>query len=238
MVSAVELRRLDVGIVTLLQVPVARTGRRGRRQLLALCAALAAMSLLLIGCGGQEQLTGSAPAPTSQNPAAAASTSSSSRIDIPKPAALIKSTPTRIEIPSIGVDSTLMGLGLDQTGAMQVPPGGFPAGWYTGAPTPGEDGPAVIAGHVDWDGEPGVFFDLRNVDEGAAISVTRQDGTVAQFEVIRVSAFAKAEFPTELIYGSLDYPGLRLITCGGSYNEGADSYDDNIVAFATLIGSD
>ncbi|WP_207841596.1 class F sortase [Williamsia soli] len=62
------------------------------------------------------------------------------------------------EIPSIGVDSTLMGLELDQTGAMQVPPAGFPAGWYTGAPSPGEDGPAVIAGHVDWDGEPGVFF--------------------------------------------------------------------------------
>jgi sortase (surface protein transpeptidase) len=236
MVSAVELRRLDVGIVTLLQVPVARTGRRGRRQLLAFCAALAAMSLLLIGCGGQEQLAGSAPAPTSENPAAA-SPMSSSQVGTSNPTALIKSTPTRIEIPSIGVDSTLMGLGLDQTGAMQVPPGGFPAGWYTGAPTPGEDGPAVIAGHVDWDGEPGVFFDLRNVKEGAAISVTRQDGTVAKFEVTRVSAFAKAEFPTELIYGSLDYPGLRLITCGGSFDESADSYDDNIVAFATLVGS-
>lgn len=194
------------------------------------------MAVVLTGCGGGDQFSANLPtsALTSQSPAP---TADSVQRVATGPAGLVKSTPTRIEIPSIGVDSKLMGLGLDQTGAMQVPPGGFPAGWYTGAPTPGEDGPAVIAGHVDWDGEPGVFFDLRNVEEGAAISVTRQDGTVAQFEVTRISAFAKAEFPTELIYGSLDYPGLRLITCGGAFDESADSYDDNIVAFATLVGS-
>lgn len=234
--SSTELRRFDVGVVTLLKVPVARTGRRGRRQLLVLCALLATFALVLIGCGGGEQFSGTEPTSALQ-PQGPAATAESSQSTAAAPVGLVKSTPTRIEIPSIGVDSTLMGLGLDQTGAMQVPPGGFPAGWYTGAPTPGEEGPAVIAGHVDWDGEPGVFFDLRNVEEGAEISVTRQDGTVAQFEVTKVSAFAKAEFPTDLIYGTLDYPGLRLITCGGSFNESADSYDDNIVAFATLVGS-
>jgi len=40
----------------------------------------------------------------------------------------------------------------------------FPAGWYTGAPTPGELGPAIITGHVDWGGHPGVFFNLRNLN--------------------------------------------------------------------------
>ena len=54
-----------------------------------------------------------------------------------------------------------MDLGLRADGSMEVPPGGFPAGWYTGGPTPGELGPAIIAGHVDWNG-PGVFYNLHN----------------------------------------------------------------------------
>ena len=90
---------------------------------------------------------------------------------------------------------------------------------------------------VDWDGEPGVFVDLRKVKAGATIAVTRADGTIADFEVTEVTAFPKSEFPTDLVYGTLDYAGLRLITCGGAFDEGADSYDDNIVAFAKLVGS-
>ena len=65
------------------------------------------------------------------------------------PTPMASSTPIRVQIPAIGVDSELMELGLQADGTMEVPPGGFPAGWYTGAPTPGELGPAVIAGHVD-----------------------------------------------------------------------------------------
>ncbi|ORM36109.1 class F sortase [Williamsia sp. 1135] len=152
-------------------------------------------------------------------------------------AGLTKSVPSRIEIPSIGVDSSLMDLGLDAEGALQVPEAGFPAGWYTGAPTPGEKGPSVIAGHVDWAGSPGVFYELRNLKPGAEIAVTRQDGSIAQFEVTDVRAFPKDEFPTDLVYGTLDYAGLRLVTCGGAFDETANSYDDNIVAFAKLVGT-
>ncbi|WP_237340948.1 class F sortase [Williamsia soli] len=152
-------------------------------------------------------------------------------------AGLTKSVPSRIEIPSIDVDSPLMDLGLDADGALQVPKAGFPAGWYTGAPTPGEQGPSVIAGHVDWAGAPGVFYELRNLKPGAEIAVTRQDGSIAKFEVTEVTAFPKDEFPTDLVYGTLDYAGLRLVTCGGAFDENADSYDDNIVAFAKLVGT-
>ncbi len=72
---------------------------------------------------------------------------------------------------------------------------------------------------------------------GDEVTVTTVEGTAVPYVVDEVVDVPKAEFPTELIYGSLDYPGLRLITCGGSFDESADSYDDNIVAFATLVGS-
>ncbi|CAM3200894.1 sortase family protein [Williamsia muralis] len=208
----------------------ASTGNGGRRRTARLSAVLAAMLLaitvLATGCAGQTS-PGSVDVPTRDavvNPAVNA-------------AGLTKSIPTRIEVPSIGVDSSLMGLGLDATGAMQVPAEGFPAGWYTGAPTPGETGPAVIAGHVDWAGAPGVFFELANLEPGAEIAVTREDGSIARFEVTEVTTFPKDEFPTDLVYGTLDYAGLRLITCGGAFDESASSYQDNVVAFAKLVGT-
>ncbi len=30
---------------------------------------------------------------------------------------------------------------------------------------------------------------------------------------------------------------LRLITCGGAFDPGARSYEDNVIAFATLVGT-
>jgi hypothetical protein len=148
---------------------------------------------------------------------------------------LTKSTPVRITVPTIGVDSTLMNLGLLADGSLQVPPSGFPAGWYTGAPTPGQLGPAIIVGHIDWGGHPGVFYRLRDLKPGAEIDVTRADGSVAVFRVSSVQEFSKDAFPTKLVYGNTAYAGLRLITCGGAFDSALHSYEDDIVAFAELV---
>ena len=147
---------------------------------------------------------------------------------------LAKSVPVRLQIAAIGVDSTLMDLGLRADGTMEVPPGGFPAGWFTGAPTPGELGPAIIAGHIDMKG-PGVFYDLQKLKPGDKVTVTRKDGSKPVFRVTRVAQFPKDQFPTALVYGNLDHAGLRLITCGGSFNSASGHYEDNFVAFADLV---
>lgn len=150
---------------------------------------------------------------------------------------MVAAAPVRLQIPSIGVDSELTDLGLRADGTLEVPSSGFPAGWYTGAPTPGELGPAIIAGHVDWGGRPGVFFDLRDLSSGDDIAITRRDGSTARFRVTRVEQFAKDDFPTQAVYGDLDHAGLRLITCGGAFDRQMRSYADNLVAFAELVAS-
>ncbi|HEY0817035.1 MAG TPA: class F sortase [Pseudonocardia sp.] len=142
-----------------------------------------------------------------------------------------------MQIPAIGVDSALMPLGLRADGSLQVPPSGFPAGWYTGAPSPGELGPAILAGHVDWGGHAGVFYRLRELKPDAEVTVTRQDGTAAVFRVTQVNEYPKDKFPTAAVYGDLDHAGLRLITCGGSFDRQTRNYDDNIVVFADLVGT-
>jgi len=57
------------------------------------------------------------------------------------------------------------------------------------------------------------------------------------FRVTQVEEYPKDKFPTDVVYGDLDHAGLRLITCGGSFDRQARSYDDNIVAFADLVAT-
>jgi hypothetical protein len=152
------------------------------------------------------------------------------------PSAIVmsRSNPTRIWIPAIGVNSPLMKLGLLKDGSLQVPPKGFPAGWYTGSPTPGELGPAIIAGHIDWKG-PGVFYHLNQIRISDKIMIDRSDGTTASFMVTKIASFPKNNFPTEAVYGNLNYPGLRLITCGGNFDVALHEYVNDLVVFAKLI---
>lgn len=156
----------------------------------------------------------------------------------PVPMAMPAAAPVRLQISSIGVDSELVDLGLQGDGTLEVPSSGFPAGWYTGAPTPGELGPAIMTGHVDWGAQPGVFFNLRQLSPGDDIAVTRQDGSTARFAVTHVEQFDKDAFPTQAVYGDLDHAGLRLITCGGSFDPQMRSYEDNLVVFAELVDGD
>lgn len=185
-----------------------------------------ALLVLLAGCG--------AAAPQVAAPTTSAPTSSSA----PTPSAAAPvAPPVRLQVPAIGVDSQLMPLGLKDDGSLEVPPSGFPAGWFTGGPRPGEVGPAVMAGHVDWGGSRGVFYDLRSLTPGDAITVTRADGSTVAFAVVSVAQFPKDAFPTDAVYGDLDHPALRLITCGGSFDRAARSYVDNIVVFADLAAA-
>lgn len=205
--------------------PRARRHHRVRSGLVVLLGLLAVATA---GCGA-----GSLAAPA---PSVAESTSLPPSV-APAPMALAKSTPVRVLIPAIGVDSELMDLGLQADGTLQVPAEGFPAGWFTGGPTPGELGPAVLAGHVDWGGSPGVFYRLRELAPGEDISIARQDGSTAVFRVAQVEQFAKDAFPTGAVYGNLAHPGLRLITCGGAFDHRARSYVDDVVVFADMVAA-
>lgn len=146
---------------------------------------------------------------------------------------MARSAPTRLRIPAIKVDSRLMDLGLKKDGSLETPPGAFPAGWFTGAPTPGELGPAIIVGHVRYV-KPGVFERLTDLRRGDGIAVSRKDGSTARFRVVKVQHFAKSAFPTKKVYGNIDHPGLRLITCGG-LDATTNKFDENVVVFADLV---
>jgi sortase (surface protein transpeptidase) len=144
--------------------------------------------------------------------------------------------PVHLSIPSLKVDTAVVRLGLNSDNTVQVPSDPGQAGWYTNGPAPGEQGPAVILGHLDSVTGPAVFYQLSSLRAGARILVGRQDGSIAMFVVQRVASFPVASFPTDQVYGATTDPELRLITCGGQYSLVQRHYLENVVVFAVLAG--
>jgi Sortase domain len=153
---------------------------------------------------------------------------------------LQRSMPVSVFIPAIGVDSKLLDLGLNADGTIAVPSLVTSAGeaaWYKYSATPGQIGASVIEGHVDSYQGPAVFFRLGALRPGDTIDVTLADGVTAIFRVTGVREYLKTHFPAKAIYGSTDYPALRLITCGGVFDYNTGHYLSSTVVFASLASS-
>jgi Sortase domain len=145
--------------------------------------------------------------------------------------------PTRVRIPTIGVNTGLEALSLDRSGALNPPQAYARAGWYAAGVVPGDQGPAVIAGHVDSLKGPAVFFRLHELRPGDLVEVQR-DGDWLTFRVTGSSRYPKDQFPSEQVYAPTPGPELRLVTCGGSFDTAAGSYRDNVVVSAVLVSGD
>ncbi|MFI5531913.1 class F sortase [Kitasatospora sp. NPDC051853] len=151
-------------------------------------------------------------------------------------APLAPSTPIRITIAAIGVAAPLLALGSDDKGRPELPPFSMPgtAGWLRDSATPGAQGAAVVAGHVDTPDGPAVFWALSTVKAGATVEVTRLDGSTAVFTVDDVRTFPRKAFPNTLVYGPTQAAELRIITCGGRFDRADREYTSNVILFAHL----
>lgn len=234
-----------------------RSGRRSSRY-----AVLATVVLLLVGVvaltvglrgrdGPPQPSSAPVPAATdtpstspsttpSSSPSPTTSPSATSAPATPGPPAAIgaflaAAAPTRIDIPSISLHSTaLVGLEIGADGTLTPPATAQQVGWWTGGPTPGQLGPAVIGAHVDSKQGPGVFYRLGAMRQGERFTLARDDGSVLTFVVDNVATYAKDAFPTEEVYrGSFDRSEIRLITCGGTFDP-VKHYLDNVVVFGHL----
>ncbi|UGY92730.1 class F sortase [Streptomyces gobiensis] len=151
------------------------------------------------------------------------------------PVQLPRSEPTRVLIPQLGTDIEVFAADAEDDGTPPTPDenDALRAAWYQGGPAPGEQGPALLIGHLDTDDGPAAFAGLGSLEPGAEIHVEREDGDTAVFTVDSVEQYQKDDFPNDRVYGLTRTPQLRLITCGGSWSQ-EDGYDANIVAFASL----
>ncbi|MFH9061317.1 class F sortase [Streptomyces coeruleorubidus] len=195
----------------------------------------AALASLLTACGGQgTDRTTPDSGTTARQPR-------SSPRPVPAEGArpLARSVPVRLLVPAIGVDTPVIRLGLAPDGTVRVPPVAADdrAGWYRHSPTPGQTGPSVILGHVSVGtyGD-GVFRHLTRLRRGDRIVARLENGTSAEFAVTAVRTVPRTRFPVDDVYGNVNRPELRLITCGGART--GDGYADNVIVFAALSGAE
>lgn len=220
--------------------PVTTAGRRAhaaktwlrRPPTWAIAAAAALVVGLVVGLlfgGGDPQPEASPPETTTSRPATTSG--------IPQVVtSLAHIAPVQVIIPSIGVDSSLVNLGLNADGTLEVPTDYAKAGWFVGGNYPGDPSgpPGLIAGHVDDNTGPAVFFELSSLVVGDEVHVVRADNSVAVFAVTTTAQYPKDEFPAAEVYAPVPGSELVLITCTGEFNESARSYLDNFVVRALL----
>ncbi|WP_424920734.1 class F sortase [Streptomyces sp. wa13] len=146
--------------------------------------------------------------------------------------------PQRVEIPSVGIDATVVRRGLDDEGAIEPPPFETPkaVGWYADGTEPGTEGAALFVGHVDTETKPAVFYGLSAAKPGEKVRVSRSDGKIAEFTIDDVQVFTRERFDAQKAYGPREdgRAELRLITCGGTYDHASHAYTANVVVSAYL----
>jgi sortase A len=142
--------------------------------------------------------------------------------------------PVRIQIPSIKVDAMIENVGILDNGQMGVPEVEKNVGWFEPGYKPGQNGSAVMAGHVDNKTGPSVFFYLKTLKKGDKVLVTSEDGRTLSFVVTNIASYKTEESPIDYIFGKTVKPRLNLITCTGNYNRKTDQHEKRLVVFTEL----
>ena len=209
---------------------------RDRRALVA--SVVLAAALGLTGCAAAAPSARSTPAPSASVHPDAAKAAGFQDPAVETGRTSTADRPVRIVIPAIGVNASLIDLARGADGVLAAPPSTEldRAGWYAKGTVPGRIGPAVIAGHVDWVDRVAVFHRLDELHAGDAITVVMDDGSKVRFAVDDVRTVSKLHFPTAAVYGPTPDPQLRVITCGGPWDDARNIYSENVVVSASEVG--
>jgi hypothetical protein len=162
--------------------------------------------------------------------------------------------PLLLEIPKLGINASMLGVGIGESNAMDAPEGPHDdpvwhqAFWYRGSAIPGARSTALIAGHIDGGSDGTAVFshlDLLRPGDPIVLHDTR-NGREVRFVVKIAKAYSLAEAATpavlKQIYGEGPVVGkwaqpsadglahLTLVTCSGTFRDG--THDHRLVVYA------
>lgn len=142
--------------------------------------------------------------------------------------------PESLKIPAIGVDTSVQHLGTTETGEMAVPDNIDEVSWFSPGYQPGQNGRAVIAGHVDGIDGPAVFWDLSELQPGDEITV-EGEGRQLTYKVHTMESVPLDEADVPNIFGYSSSPELVLITCSGTYDFSRGTREERLVVYASYV---
>lgn len=140
--------------------------------------------------------------------------------------------PSRLRIPSLGVNAKVEPVGVRADGAMATPSNFDNVAWYSPGGRPGGQGSAVFAGHVNNAlFKSGVFERLSQIKKGDYITVEDAAGKTLVYRVSSVEEYLP-DAPTDALFVTTGASRLVLITCDGDWIPSARSYDKRLVVVA------
>jgi|SRR5450755_597742 len=140
-------------------------------------------------------------------------------------------------IPRIKVNAVVDPVNTNASGAMAVP-ANEPwehVGWYMNGPYPGEQGSAVIDGHLDRPGGfPAVFWNLRQLQPGDQVLYVAPGQPRLHFRVTKVAFYTPAQAPVQAIFNNRRGRFLNLVTCAGLWIPAIHQTTLRLVIYTTL----
>lgn len=141
--------------------------------------------------------------------------------------------PAFLLIPSISVSAIIEQAGLTPEGQMEDPTTWDNVAWYRYGPSPGEEGSAVLAGHLDSETSEAVFWDLHKLVPGDSVEIIDTHGNVHIFTVTGGEAYGATDVPMEELFAQTGKPRIALITCDGTWSA-AGGYSERFIVYAEL----
>ena len=142
--------------------------------------------------------------------------------------------PNTLKIPAIDVEAQVQHLGTTSTGEMAVPDNIEDVSWFSPGYQPGQNGRAVIAGHVDGVEGPAIFWDLSKLQLGDEVLVQDEDRTLT-FKVHTMESVPLDLADVSTVFGYTSSPELVLITCSGTYDFDRGTREERLIVYASLI---
>jgi len=147
-------------------------------------------------------------------------------------------SPRRLRIPTMGVDSAVVDLGITERGEWELPT--VEVGWYRHTTAPGAVGNAVLVGHLNdsW-GLPRVFARLKDVRLGDTIEVESAPATGAPARLVRYVVSEKRLVPSTAVDMMDPSAGARLtlFTCAGTWDFLRGEYSQRQLVVARRVAA-
>lgn len=154
----------------------------------------------------------------------------SNLIKMSEPEETTEGAPKRIFIPELNIDAEIKEVGITEKGNIASPRNFSDAGWYKYGPLPGEEGTAVIDGHVDNGlALPGVFRNLDKLKIGDSVYIETSDNKTLRFVVNQIDIY---DYQAKTPFKENGDPKLILITCTGDFQPEVRTHNRRLVVTA------
>ena len=177
---------------------------------------------------------------TPDSAALAADSATPVPVETPLPTPYRRNDPVRIYFTGREVMADIVPVGLitegEKAGKVDTVDDALLTAWYMDGPSPGEDGNAIIDGHVRWKGKAGTFCILPEMQIGEEVVIEDDDGSTKAFAVSEVNYYPYDDVPPEAM--DADWggePRLSLISCSGDFNYSAGTSETRVFVVCKLM---